>query len=123
MKKFISILLAVLMMFTIATTAFAGDDDPATSPDTSETGGNNNTQEPGNNDDTQTPDNQEDASDDEGGLNDLLDTIKDMPVWEVKAGAKVAKIFAKLAKAFLKVAMAFGIIKKADVFQMIKNLF
>ena len=93
MKKLISILLALLMIFSIGTVAFAADGDGTEDPAVVDT---------------------EDPAADEDSFE-----FTDLPFWTVKAGFKLGKVVLKLAKAFLKVADALGLI---DVSEMLQGL-
>ena len=92
MKKLISLLLAMLMIFSVATVAFAADADPE-DPAVVDTEGD------------------EDAAEEDSF------EFTDLPFWTVKAGFKVAKIVLKLAKAFLKVASALGLVDTQELLQ------
>lgn len=88
MKKLISVLLAVLMMFSLVTVAFAEDsatDLEATAPT------------------------------EEGSIIPDLgdyDWILDLPFWTVGPALKLAKIAVKLIAVYLKVAKIFGLVDK-----------
>ena len=90
MKKLISILLAVLMMFSFITVASATDADaePTTAPETE-----NST---------------ESIIPDLGEYNWILD----LPFWTVGPALKFAKIALKLVNVYLKVAKIFGLVDK-----------
>jgi len=98
MKKLISVLLAILMVFSVVTVAFAADGDA--------------TQEP--------------AATEESSANDFFNmiikliigdgSIENVPLGTAKAGLKIAKIFAKLAKAFIKVGDALGFLDADKIF-------
>ena len=81
MKKVISLFLALLMIFSVASFAFAME-GPA-------------------------PDDDTPAFD--------LGSLEDMPVWEAKMIAKVAKIAVKLVVAFVKVGVKLGFIAEDDI--------
>ena len=92
MKKLISVLLAILMVFSVVTVAFAADGDPAEEP-------------------AATEETQENSAFD--AIVKLLigdGSIENVPLGTAKAGLKIAKIFLKLAKAFIKVGDALGFI-------------
>lgn len=103
MKKLISILLAVLMLFSVVTVAFAADGDGADQP----------------------------AATEENNSNALFDaivkaligdgSIENIPLGTAKAGLKIAKIFLKLAKAFIKVGDALGFIDGDKIFLDLVN--
>lgn len=86
MKKLISILLAVLMMFSFVTVASAEDAAP----------------------DTETTAPAEDGAIDLGEFDWLLD----LPFWTVGPALKFAKIALKLVSVYLKVAKIFGLVEK-----------
>ncbi len=92
MKKLISILLAVLMLFSCVTVAFAEGEDAVT-PETPDT---------------------EVAEPVEDGEMDLgeFEWILDLPFWTVGPSLKLAKIALKLVNVFLKVAKIFGLVDK-----------
>ena len=92
MKKIIALLLAMLMIFTITTVAFAEDAEP------------------------ETPAQEQTADDETTGEEESFD-VMDLPIWTVKAGFKVGKIVLKIAKAFLKVASALGLIDVEELLQ------
>ena len=85
MKKLISVLLAILMVFSVVTVAFAADGDAAES--------NNNATY-------------------NAIVKALIGdgTLEGIPLGTAKAGLKIAKVFLKLAKAFIKVGDALGFI-------------
>lgn len=91
MKKLISILLAVLMAFSVVTVAFAAD-QPAAAED-----------------------NKSSAFD--AIFKALIGdgSPENIPLGTAKAGFKIAKIFLKLAKAFIKVGDALGFINGDDI--------
>lgn len=98
MKKLISILLAVLMVFSLVTVAFAADES-ADAPTTENT------------------ENDATAKDEEGEgsvIPDLgeYDWILDLPFWTVGPALKFAKIALKLVTVYLKVAKIFGLVEK-----------
>lgn len=103
MKKLISVLLAILMVFSVVTVAFAADGDPA----------------------------QEPAATEETKENSAFDAIvklligdgniENVPLGTAKAGLKIAKIFLKLAKAFIKVGDALGFINGDKIFLDLVN--
>ncbi|MGN1193971.1 MAG: hypothetical protein ACI4SB_00645 [Acutalibacteraceae bacterium] len=72
MKKVISVLLALVMMFSLMNVAFATAEDPAG--------------------DTTVAASEEDT----------LDQIRDIPLWQVKIGVKVASIVLKIVLVFAK---------------------
>lgn len=88
MKKIISLFLALLMMFSVATVAFATGDaagDTATDAETTIPEGTD--------------------------LGDL-EWILDLPFWTVGPAFKFAKIAFKLVSVYLKVAKVFGLVDK-----------
>ncbi len=104
MKKIISILLALIMVFSVTTVAFAEDaadtDVEATAPVEGETSDEN----------------------EEDSLLGEYDWILDMPFWTVKPAFKVAKIALKLAKVYLKLGLIFGWVDKEELTQQIGDL-
>lgn len=82
MKKFISVFLSVLMLFSIATVAFAADDETTTEPTTETT--------------------TVASSENDNPLigmdeDEIMDMLANMDWWEMKAIFKIAKIAVKLA--------------------------
>ena len=103
MKKLISVLLAILMVFSVVTVAFAADGDPAEEP-------------------AATEETQENSAFD--AIVKLLigdGNIENVPLGTAKAGLKIAKIFLKLAKAFIKVGDALGFIDGDKIFLDLVN--
>ncbi len=94
MKKFISLLLAVLMAFSFVTVSFAAEDVPA--------------------EDETTTAPVTDGEGEEEGTTDFGDFqwIMDLPFWTVKSGLKFAKVAVKLVAVYLKVAKIFGLVEK-----------
>ncbi len=97
MKKIISLFLAILMIFSVATVAFATD-APA---------GDTNT-------DVVVPDAPAEGEGEESVIPDLgeYDWILDLPFWTVGPAFKFAKIAFKLVSAYLKVAKIFGLVEQ-----------
>ena len=103
MKKLISVFLAILMVFSVVTVAFAADGDPAEEP-------------------AATEETQENSAFD--AIVKLLigdGNIENVPLGTAKAGLKIAKIFLKLAKAFIKVGDALGFIDGDKIFLDLVN--
>ncbi len=94
MKKLISILLAVLMMFSLVTVAFA------TESGAPEAGTETTAPETENTPESVIPDLGE------------YDWLLDLPFWTVGPALKFAKIALKLVNVFLKVAKIFGLVDK-----------
>lgn len=76
MKKFIALLLALLMTFSVATVAFAADETAPEAPETST---------------------------EEIDLGEFQ-WILDLPLWTLKPGLKIAKIALKFVKIYLKLS-------------------
>lgn len=89
MKKVISVLLALVMMFSLMNVAFATAEDPAADTTVA-------------------------ASED-----NILDDIEDIPLWQIKVGAKVGVIFAKI---ILKVVMILSKLGFIDLSGIIDQL-
>lgn len=91
MKKFIALLLAILMTFSVATVAFAADETTA-APET----------------ETTAPSGEGEAEAE--GEFDLgeFQWILDLPLWTLKPMLKVAKIALKFVKVYLKLSEVFG---------------
>ncbi len=104
MKKLISVLLAVLMAFSLVTVAFAAD-EAADAPETETTA-------PVGSEDVTEPTNPEEGT--ESIIPDLgeYDWILDLPFWTVGPALKFAKIALKLVSVYLKVAKIFGLVEK-----------
>ena len=102
MKKLIALLLALLMMFSVVTVAFAADGEPEDTTAAAEENSN-------------------------AALESIIKlligdgSIENMPVGTAKAGLKIAKIFLKLAKAFIKVGDALGFIDGDKIFLDLVN--
>lgn len=100
MKKFLALVLALIMTFSLATVGFAADAE--TPADTATTVA-------------------ADAEEEAGALDWLLD----LPFWTVGPALKFASIALKLVKVFVKIAMIFGIIDSDaivdQIIEMIKN--
>ncbi len=86
MKKVISVLLALVMMFSVMNVAFATAEEPAAEETTV-------------------------AASEDDILNDILDT----PLWQIKVGAKVGAIFAKVALKIVMVLSKLGFIDLSGV--------
>lgn len=99
MKKFLSLVLALIMAFSVVTVAFATDASEV-EPDTTTTAA---------------------SSEDAEGAGSL-DWLLDLPVWTLKPGSKVLKIALKLVKVVVKIAMAFGIIDTGDIIDQITGM-
>lgn len=88
MKKFISLLLALIMTFSVATVAFAAEgttDAPAT--------------------ETTTPSGEETTTEEDFGD---FQWLLDLPLWTLKPMLKVAKVALKFVKVYLKLSEVFG---------------
>lgn len=94
MKKIISLLLALLMAFSVVTVAFAESDTTVDLPEISE---DNGTEGEG-----------EESSIDLGEYQWILD----LPFWTVKPALKFAKIAFKLVSVYLKVGKIFGVVEQ-----------
>lgn len=86
MKKVISVLLALVMMFSLMNVAFATAEDPAAEDTTVA------------------------ASED-----DIIGEIEDIPLWQIKVGAKVGVIFAKVALKIVRVLSKLGFIDLSGI--------
>lgn len=86
MKKVISVLLALVMMFSLMNVAFATAEDPAAEDTTVA------------------------ASED-----DILGEIEDIPLWQIKVGAKVGVILAKVALKIVMVLSKLGFVDLSGV--------
>ncbi len=91
MKKFLALVLALIMTFSLASVAFATD---AAAPEVETT-----------------------VAPVEGEEEGALDWILDLPVWTLGPAAKVTKIALKLVKVVVKIAIAFGIIDTDEIIQ------
>ncbi len=108
MKKIISLLLALVMAFSMCTVAFANGTD-ATEGDIS-AGGVGNTEGEVTPDDEET----EEAGD--------FDWLLDLPFWTVKPALKLAKIALKFVKIYVKLGVLFGFVDKNDIIGQIEDL-
>lgn len=102
MKKFIALVLALVMTFSLCTVAFAEGEAETTAPSV---------------EDTTVPAEGEETE--EAGE---LDWLLDLPFWTVGPAFKFAKIALKLVKVFVKVAAVFGIIDTGDIIQQIVDM-
>ena len=102
MKKLSALLLALLMVFSIATVALAADEDAPAEPATT----------------SEEPAAEDGDAEDDGGFD-----IMSIPLWQAKFGLKVGKILLKLVKAVVKVLLALRILDEDQVTQMVINLF
>ena len=84
MKKIMALLLAVLMIFSVTTVAFAADDTTAEVPAEGET-----------------------TESTEIALGEFS-WLLDLPLWTVGPGLKIAKIALKFVKIYLKLSSLFG---------------
>lgn len=83
MKKFIALLLALLMTFSVATVAFAAEETvPETTPEA--------------------------GTSEEIDLGEFQ-WILDLPLWTLKPGLKIAKIALKFVKVYFKICGVFGL--------------
>lgn len=106
MKKIISILLALIMIFSVTTVAFAADEEATTPPATEET----------------TPaEGEEGETTEEEPLLGEYDWILDLPFGTVKPALKVAKIALKFFKVYLKLGLIFGWVDKEEFAQQISD--
>lgn len=96
MKKLISLLLAVLMVFSVTTVAFAESAQPAPSESVTST---------------------DDSSD---------ANIDQLPTWvltvAIKVGPKLAKVVLKIVTIFVKIGMALGLISADDIIGQIEDV-
>ena len=97
MKKIISLLLALLMTFSVVTVAFAEGTEETTAP--------TETTAPA------TDEGEEGEAEGETEFGDLQ-WIMDLPFWTAKSGLKMAKVAFKLVSVFLKVGKIFGLVDK-----------
>ena len=102
MKKFIALILALIMTFSIGTVAFAqGEADAPADTETT------------------APIEGEGEGEEEAGE---LDWILDLPFWTVGPAFKFAKIALKLVKVYIKIAAIFGIIDTSDIISQIVDM-
>lgn len=123
MKKVISLFLALLMLFSVATVAFAAGNDTETPVAVGES----------QNKAGETPDTPPVDAQDEGADNtaeepakedtDVLEQIKDIPVAPAKAVLKVGKIVLKLVKVFVKLGLKFGLIDSDELINTVAEAF
>lgn len=96
MKKIISLLLALLMTFSVVTVAFAEGTEETTAPT-----------------ETTAPATEEGEEGEEGATDfGDLQWIMDLPFWTAKSGLKLAKVAFKLVSVYLTVAKIFGLVDK-----------
>ena len=103
MKKFIALILALIMTFSIGTVAFAQGEADAPA-------------------DTETTAPVEGEGEGEEEAAGELDWILDLPFWTVGPAFKFAKIALKLVKVYIKVAAVFGIIDTSDIISQIVDM-
>lgn len=103
MKKIIALLLAMVMLFSVATVAFAEDAADTTTTQVA--------------DDSTTVEGEETTE--EEPLLGEYDWILDLPFWTVGPAFKLAKIALKLVKVFFKLALVFGIIDSEAVMDQV----
>lgn len=117
MKKLISLFLAVLMIFSVASFAFAEGEEPGVGEGVV-------TEDPAPEDPAPEDPTPEDPApeDPTGGLIPDLGEIEDMPLWQAKLYAKVAKIAVKLIVAFVKIGVKLGFIEKDDIVAKVEEL-
>ncbi|MBQ7296134.1 MAG: hypothetical protein IJW86_08095 [Clostridia bacterium] len=96
MKKFLALILAVIMTFSVATVAFAAEETAAPEETTAVL-----------------------ESDEEAGA---LDWLLDLPVWTLGPASKIAKIALKLVKVIVKIAMALGVIDTDEIIHQIAEM-
>lgn len=101
MKKFIALVLALIMTFSLCSVAFAEGEADTTAPET----------------ETTVP--AEGEGEEEAGE---LDWLLDLPFWTVGPAFKFAKIALKLVKVFVKVAAVFGIVDTDEIVQQIIDM-
>lgn len=99
MKKLLSLVLALLMAFSVCSVAFAADEviEDETATEVVETEGT-----------------EEEADD--------LAWLLDLPFWTVGPALKFAKIALKLVKVYVKLGIIFGFIDKDDIISQIEDL-
>lgn len=99
MKKLIALFLALVMVFSLTTVAFAAEGTTETTAASEET--------------TAPEGTEEEAGD--------FDFLLDLPVWTLKPMLKVAKVALKLVKVVVKVGAVFGM-EPGDIIEQITNL-
>ncbi len=110
MKKLISVLLALIMIFSVTTVAFAADTDDTTPPAS---------------EGTTTEDSTEGSEEAEGEEDSLLgeyDWILDLPFATVKPALKIAKIALKFYKVYLKLGLIFGWVGKEEFTKQVSDI-
>lgn len=112
MKKIISVLLALIMMFSVTTVAFATDAEETTTPSTEESVPS----EGGEGEATPEPEEGEEDS-----LLGEYDWILDLPFATVKPALKIAKIALKLYMVYLKLGFIFGWVDKEAFAQQVSD--
>lgn len=91
MKKVISVLLALVMMFSLMNVAFATAEEPAPETTVAASEGN------------------------------ILDDIEDIPLWQIKVGAKVGVVIAKVLLKVVMVLSKLGFIDLSGVIEQLKD--
>ena len=111
MKKFIALLLALVMTFSLGTVAFAAEDAETTTPVGEDVTDSEST-------DTTVD---EETTEEEPLLGEY-DWILDLPFSTVGPALKIAKIVLKFAKIYVKLAIIFGIMDKEEITKPIMEL-
>lgn len=101
MKKIISLLLALIMAFSVVTVAFAAGEGADAETTAAAPAGDETTDAPA---DGEEAEGEQDFGD--------LQWIMDLPFWTAKSGLKIAKIAFKLVSVYLKVAKIFGLVEE-----------
>lgn len=96
MKKVLSVLLAVVMMFTVMSVAFAQDETPAEETTTV-------------------------AADEETTGEDDAFNVDEIPAWVLKVGPKFAKVILKIVSIFVKIAFKLGLIDSEAIIDQISK--
>lgn len=91
MKKVISVLLALVMMFSLMNVAFATAEDPAVETTV--------------------------AASEDGVLGD----VEDIPLWQIKVGAKVGVIFAKIILKVVMILSKLGFVDLSEIIEQLKD--
>lgn len=101
MKKLISLLLALIMTFSVVTVAFATGEGADAETTTAAPAGDETTDAPA---DGEEAEGEQDFGD--------LQWIMDLPFWTAKSGLKIAKIAFKLVSVYLTIAKIFGLVEE-----------
>lgn len=106
MKKIISLLLALIMAFSVVTVAFATGEGADAETTAAAPADGETTDDPADGEEAEDPE-----AEPEQDFGDLQ-WIMDLPFWTAKSGLKIAKIAFKLVSVYLTIAKIFGLVEE-----------